>query len=171
MAGLNSKMWVDTDFINQLKHLPDDVKKTAHRAVQLTNHWFRAITMAELGYALEIDEKSAFRSRFKVYSKAGVKARLWVGIRQIGVHRLGKPQQTPDGVKVGSHFFEKAFISPMNSDELLVFRRAGKHRKTAQMVMMDISAEAEEILGTYQTELNAKFQEFFIREFRQLHRP
>lgn len=170
MAGLNSRMSIDTEFIRRLTHLPDDINKTAEKALRRTNHWLRAVTMAELGYALQIDTKSALRTRVRTYKNGAMKTDLWVGIRKLGVHRLGAPKQKDKGVQVGSHFFEKAFISPMNSDELLVFRRTGKHRKTVKMVMLDISEEAEEIIGSYQSELSKKFEEFFSREFRLLHR-
>lgn len=170
MAGLNSKMHLDTDFINRLTHLPDDIHKTAMRALDRTNHWLRNVTMAELGYALEIDKKSALRTRFKSYKKGAGKSVLWVGIRKIAVNRLGTPKKKRDGVQVGTHFFDKAFIAPLNSSELLVFRRTGKSRKSLEMVTLDISSEAEEIIGSYQSELNKKFEEFFSREFRLLHR-
>ena len=169
MDGLNSKMYLDTDFINRLTHLPDDIHKAAMRALDRTNHWLRAVSMAELGYALEIDKKSALRTRFKSYKKGAGKSLLWVGIRKIGVHRLGTPKKKGKGVQVGTHFFDKAFIAPMNSSELLVFRRTGKSRKSLEMVTLDISSEAEEIIGSYQADLNKKFEEFFSREFRLLH--
>ena len=168
MDGLNSKIWIDTGFIEKLRHLPDDIEKTAARALQKTNHWLRTVTQAELGYALQIDTKSALKTRFRSYKKGGMKTTLWVGIRNIGVHRLGTPAKKGKGVQVGKHFFDKAFIAPMNSSELLVFRRTGKSRKSLEMVMLDISSEAEEILGSYQSELNKKFEEFFNREFRLL---
>ncbi|OOF25052.1 phage tail protein [Salinivibrio proteolyticus] len=169
MAGLSSRMWVDTDFIKRLPNLPSDVQKAAQIAVRKTNQWFRHITMTELGYELAIDNKAALRSRFKVYRQGGVRARLWVGIRDIGVHRLGKPVQQKEGVAVGERFFEKAFISPMNSSELLVFRRTGKHRSQIEMVQLDIADEAEEIIGSYQADLNRKFEEIFTREFHRLY--
>ncbi|MFD2177857.1 phage tail protein [Veronia pacifica] len=170
MSGLNSKMWVDTDFLNKLNALPDDIAKAAHRAVKRTNEWFRAVTMAELGYSLEIDQKTALRTRFRVYNRRGSRARLWVGIRDIGVHRLGAPKQLKDGVAVGKQFFKQAFISPMNSSELLVWRRTGKSRKSIRLVTLEIAGEAEDIIGTYQIELNRKFQEYFSREFHALYR-
>lgn len=170
MAGLSTRMWVDTDFINRISHLPENVEKAAKRAVRATNRWFRHVTMAELGYELKIDNKSAMRSRFKVFRQAGVRARLWVGIRDIGIHRVGTPKQYSDGVAVGEHFYEKAFISPMNSSELLVWQRTGKHKSQIEMVTLDIADEAEEILGAYQARLNEKFREYFLREFHALHR-
>ncbi|MEL6113761.1 phage tail protein [Photobacterium sp. SP02] len=164
MVGLNTQMVVDTEFLEKFKHLPDELNKAVRRAIRSVNNWFKAVTMAELGFELNIEAKS-FRTRFRVY-QSGRTSKLWVGVRKIGVHRLGKPVQTKSGVQVGEHFFDGAFINPMDSDQLLVFRRTMKGRKSIQLVTMDISDQAEEIIDSYLPELNRKFEEHFHREFR-----
>ena len=166
MSGLNSRIDIDTAFLQKLGHLPDEISKAARRAVSKTNLWLRTTTRAELGYELSIDSK-AMNTRFRVYKK-GNTSKLWVGVREIGVHLIGAPKQTKDGVQVGGRFFEKAFISPMNSGELLVWRRNGKAKSNIELVKLDYADEAEEIIGSYTHELNHKFKEFFDREFKRI---
>ncbi|WP_417883574.1 phage tail protein [Vibrio rumoiensis] len=165
MAGLNTQMEIDTEFIQKLAQFPKLISQSARKALSKTNTWLRSATMVELGYELRIDKK-AMNSRFRVY-KSGHTTRLWIGINDIAVHRLGKPVQKANGVQVGDHFFEKAFISPMNSDELLVWRRTGKQRSQIEMVKLDVSDEAEEIIGSYAPEINRKFREYFHVEFQR----
>lgn len=164
MDGLNTIVDLDTEFLKKVSHLPDELYKAARRALVLTNRWFRLVTLAETGKELRIDSK-AMKTRFRVYKKGG-QSKLWVGVRSVGVHRIGKPEQMKDGVQVGDHFFDKAFISPMNSSELLVWRRTGEHDKSLERVDLDVADEAEEIIGSYMTELNRKFEEYFYREFQ-----
>lgn len=164
MDGLNTRMEIDTAFIERLSYLPEEIAKAARRALAKTNMWLRNITRIELGYELAMDSK-ALRTRFRVYRK-GYTSKLWVGVNEIEVHQLGTPKQTAKGVQVGKHFFDKAFISPMNSDELLVWRRTGQSRSVIERVTLDIAEEAEEIIGSYLTELNKKFKEHFDREFQ-----
>lgn len=166
MAGLNTQMTIDTSFIKSLAQFPDLIKKAARKAMTKTNNWLRTATMAELGYELSIDTRK-MKKRFRVYN-SGLTSRVWVGINDIKVHRLGTPVQKRDGVQVGSHFFEKAFIAPSNSDELLVWRRTGKYRKEIEMVTFEFAHEAEEIIGSYATEINVRFREYFNVEFQLL---
>ena len=164
MTSLNSNMVLDTRFLARLSYLPDELAKAAKQAMIKTNRWLRAASMADLGYELNIDA-NAMTTRFKTYKSGGM-SKLWVGVRSLGVHRLGTPVQNGKGVQVGSHFYDGAFISPMDSDQLLVFRRENKGRKSIKLVTIDISEEAEEIIDSYLPDLNRKFEEFFHREFQ-----
>lgn len=164
MAGLNSQMMLDTRVLEKFSQLPVELAKAARRAVVKTNRWLRAVSMADLGYELSIDSK-AMKTRYRVYQR-GQTSKLWVGVREVGVHRLGKPVQGRDGVTVGRHFYKGAFISPMDSDQLLVFRRQSRARKSIKLVTMDISEQSEEIIESYLPELNRKFEEHFHHEFK-----
>lgn len=169
MAGLNTnsnRLLLDTEFIRKYEAFEKEIPKAVQRAATLTNRWLRAVTMAELGYELKIDNK-ALRSRFRNY-KNGRISKLWIGVNEIGVHRTGKPIQNKLGVRVGSEFYDGGFISRMQSDELLVFRRTGKQRSSIELVTVDISADTEEIINNYLPDINRKFEEFFHREFRNV---
>lgn len=169
MAGLNTnsnRLLLDTEFIRKYEAFEKEIPRAVQRAATLTNRWLRAVTMAELGYELKIDNK-ALRSRFRNY-KNGRISKLWIGVNEIGVHRTGKPIQNKLGVRVGSEFYEGAFISRMQSDELLVFRRTGKQRSSIELITVDISADTEEIINNYLPDINRKFEEFFHREFRNV---
>lgn len=167
MTGLNSEMVLDTEFLKPLASLPDELAKAARRTAQKTNRWLRAITMAELGFELSISSR-AISKRFRVYGRAGRTTKLWIGIRDIGVHRLGTPQQTSRGVEVGEHFFPGAFINPMDSDALLVWRRRSRVRTDIEMVRLDISEETESIVAQYLPQVNRKFRELFNHEFQDV---
>ncbi|HFQ4959206.1 TPA: phage tail protein [Vibrio vulnificus] len=167
MSGLNSsgsRLVLDSEFIRRYSAFEKEIPKAVQRAVSATNRWLRAVTMAELGYELKIDNK-ALRSRFRTY-KNGRISKLWIGVRDIGVHRAGKPVQNRLGVRVGAEFYEGAFISPMDSGELLVWRRRGKARTNIEMVTIDIADDVDEIVENYLPQINRKFEEFFHREFR-----
>ncbi|MDW6016770.1 phage tail protein [Vibrio plantisponsor] len=162
----NNRMLLDTNFIRKFEAFEDELPKVVQRAAALTNRWLRTVTMAELGYELHIDNK-ALRSRFRTY-KNGRISKLWIGVNEIGVHRMGKPVQNKLGVRVGSEFYDGAFISPMQSDQPLVFRRTGKGRSSIEMVTVDISEDTENIINNYLPDINRKFEEFFYREFRNV---
>ena len=166
MAGLNTQIAIDTEFVHKLPQIPELISKAARKATRKTNTWLRIVTMAELGHELHIDTRS-MKTRFKVYSK-GYTTKLWIGVNDVYAHRLGTPVQKRDGVQVGEHFFEKAFISPMDSDELLVWQRTGKQRSEIEMCSLDVKQEAEEIIGSYATDVNRKFREYFHVEFNHL---
>ncbi len=169
MSGLNSsrnKMLLETEFIRHYEAFEKEIPKAEMRAVLLTSRWLRAVSMAELGYELKIAKRS-LRTRFRVY-KNGRMSKVWIGVRDIGVHRMGKPVQNRLGVRVGEHFYEGAFISPMDSDELLVWRRRGKSRTDIEMVKLDIADDVDEIVENYLPDINRKFEEFFHREFRHV---
>ncbi|MFM2477373.1 phage tail protein [Celerinatantimonas sp. MCCC 1A17872] len=167
MAGPSSTMAIDTAFLNAFEHLPNELAKAVRRSAQLTNRWLRAITMAELGVELQISSK-AINTRFRSYGRGGQSTKLWIGIRDVGVHRLGRPVQTAHGVEVGNHFFPGAFINPMQSSDLLVWRRRSKVRTDIEMVRLDISDEAQAIVAAYLPQVNRKFRELFHREFRHV---
>ncbi|WED23073.1 phage tail protein [Vibrio sp. JC009] len=170
MAGRSisgNRALINSEFLQQYASFEKELPKIVQRAARLTNEWLAAITMTELGYELQIDNKS-LRSRFRIY-KNGRMSKLWIGLNEIGVHRLGRPVQNRLGVRVGDRFYEGAFISPMESDELLVFRRTGKSRSSIELVTEDISEDTEEIINNYLPDINRKFEEFFVREFRSIY--
>ncbi len=162
----NNRMLLDTDFIRKFEAFEDELPKVVQRAATLTNRWLRTVTMAELGYELHIDNK-ALRSRFRTYKNGGI-SKLWIGVNEVGIHRTGNPVQNKSGVRVGSEFYEGAFISSMQSDQTLVFRRTGKGRSSIEMVTVDISEDTENIINNYLPDINRKFEEFFHREFRNV---
>ena len=169
MSGLNSSrssLLLDTEFIRRYEAFEEEIPKAVLRAASLTSRWLRGVSMAELGYELSIDNK-ALRSRFRVY-KNGRVSKLWIGVRDIGVHRLGKPVQNRLGVRVGEHFFAGAFISPMDSDQLLVWRRRGKARSIIERVEIDIADDVDSIVENYLPDINRKFEAFFHREFKHV---
>ncbi|CDT82290.1 phage tail protein [Vibrio splendidus] len=169
MSGLNfsrSQLLLDTEFIRRYEAFEEEIPKAVLRAASLTSRWLRAVSMAELGYELSLDNK-ALRSRFRVY-KNGRVSKLWIGVRDIGVHRMGKPVQNRLGVRVGEHFFVGAFISPMDSDELLVWRRRGKSRSSIERVEIDIADDVDSIIENYLSDINRKFEAFFHREFKHV---
>ncbi|AUI88156.1 phage tail protein [Vibrio azureus] len=169
MNGLNSSRneWqLDTTFIHRYEAFEKAIPKAVIRAASLTSRWLRGVSMAELGYEMSIDIK-ALRSRFRVYKKGRV-SKVWIGVRDIGVHRLGRPVQTRSGVQVGEHFFAGAFISPMDSDQLLVWRRRGKSNKRIESVTIEIHDEVDAIVESYLPDINRKFEAFFHREFKHV---
>lgn len=161
MTSLNID--IDESVLDKLASMPEEVNKAAKRAMRLTSNWLRVVTMTELGQELAIDTKQ-MKTRFKVYQK-GMSAKLWIGVDAVAVHRIGHPIQTANGVQVGNRHFDHAFINPMNSDQLLVWRRTGKVRTDIELVSLDFKSEVDEILGSYGSDISRKFKEYFNNEF------
>ena len=116
----------------------------AARAAVKVAQWLRTHSVRELGQELGVKQEP-LKKRFKVYPRHSQgQVRLWVGLLPIAVHRLGQPKLVQGGVRVGSREYDGAFISAMNSDQPLVFRRVGRERLSIELVEEDVS---EDMLG------------------------
>lgn len=140
------------------------VEKAAQRALVKTAQWLRTHSVRELGQELGIVQEP-LRKRFKVFSRQSEReVRFWVGLDPIGLHRLGNPSVTARGVKVNRKEYQGAFISPMKSSQLTVYRRKGRERLPIEMVTEDIEDQARAVIERWQDRVFARFKELFEHE-------
>lgn len=144
------------------------LEKAAQRAMTKAARWLRTHSVRELGQELGIKQEP-LRKRFRVYpQRSKGEVRFWVGLDPIGVYRLGKPKATSQGVKVNSKEYEGAFISPMKSDQPLVFKRRGKERLPIDLVDADIDEPAMDVIERWERRVFQRFKELFEQESRAI---
>ena len=168
MAGfsldLKTEGWLEVESV--VGSATKKLDLAAARALRRTAQWLRTHSSREIAKELRITQ-SPIRHRYNVYSRATAKEiKLWVGLRPIGVHYLGTPKQTPDGVAVGHRRYDGAFISPMKSTQRLVFRRKGRERLPIEMVREDWEGPAMDSLERWEKRAHNHFLEQFEREAR-----
>jgi len=140
----------------------------AARALRKTAQWLRTHSAREISKELRISE-SPIRHRYNVYNQATSKeVKLWVGLKPISVHYLGKPKQTASGVSVGHRQYDDAFISPMKTNQPLVFRRKGRERLPVERVMEDWESEGMTALERWEKRAQQRFIELFEQEAKHV---
>jgi hypothetical protein len=140
----------------------------AYRALVKSGQWLRIHTLRELGQELGI-KQTALKDRFRIYpQRVNTEIRFWVGLNPIAVHRIGSPKVTPHGVRVNHTIYDGAFISPMKSDQPLVFRREGHARLPIELVTEGIDDIANEVIDRWERRVFIRFRELFEHEARAL---
>lgn len=140
----------------------------AARALRKTAQWLRTHSTREISKALRIAQ-SPIRHRFDVFSQSTAReVKLWVGLRPLSVHYLGTPKQTPTGVSVGHRSYDDAFISPMKTKHLLVWRRKGRERLPLEKVTEDWESEGVTALERWEKRAEQRFIELFEQEARHV---
>ncbi|RON16046.1 hypothetical protein [Pseudomonas frederiksbergensis] len=140
----------------------------AARALRKTAQWLRTHSSREIAKELRIAQ-SPIRHRFDIFSQSTAKeVKLWVGLRPLSVHYLGTPKQTPTGVSVGHRAYEDAFISPMKTKHLLVWRRKGRERLPLEKVVEDWASEGVTALEKWEKRAEQRFVELFEQEARHV---
>lgn len=168
MAGFQLTFEVDgwASVERALADAPRKLDLAAARALRKTAQWLRTHSSREIARELRIAQ-SPIRHRYNVFSKSTTKeVKLWVGLRPISVHYLGTPKQTPTGVKVGHRDYDEAFISPMKSNQRLVFRRKGRERLPIEKVTEDWEGPALGALERWEKRALERFMDLFEHEAR-----
>ncbi|MCW6036820.1 phage tail protein [Spirulina subsalsa FACHB-351] len=136
------------------------------RALRKTGQWLRTHSVRELGRELGITQ-APLRQRFKLYPRVeDGQVKVWVGLRPISVHYLGSPAQTVTGVRVGRQSYDGAFVNPMRSRHMLVWRRKGRERLPIERVTQEIAELGEAVVQRWETRVEARFIELFEQEVR-----
>jgi hypothetical protein len=149
-----------------LADAPRKLDLAAARALRKTAQWLRTHSSREIARELRITQ-SPIRHRYSIYSQSTAKeVKLWVGLHPISVHYLGTPKQTPTGVKVGHREYDAAFISPMKTNQRLVFRRKGRERLPIEKVTEDWEGPAIGALERWEKRALERFMDLFEHEAR-----
>ncbi|MCH9690996.1 MAG: hypothetical protein K0U59_02850 [Gammaproteobacteria bacterium] len=152
------------DVAAQVTATTQQLELAAQRALTKAARWLRIHSLRELGQQLGV-RQTPLKKRFQVYPQHHQGAvRFWVGLQPIGVHRLGAPKVTQRGVKVGRTEYPGAFISPMKSQQALVFRREGKSRTPIALIEEDIDEQALAVIERWERRVFQRFKELFEQE-------
>lgn len=169
MALHGFEMTLDvSDQAEEIQALVDTTSKqlavAVHRAMIKAATWLKTHSIRELGAELGVKQEP-LKQRFNIYPKKSAgEVRLWIGLEPIGVHRLGNPKVSREGVRVNSKEYEDAFIAPMKSKHALVFRRRGKERLPIDLVDEDIDKQAVEVIERWERRLMTRFKEILEHE-------
>ncbi|WP_419832784.1 hypothetical protein [Endozoicomonas atrinae] len=113
------------------KHSPEKAEQAIQRALAKLSRWAERQVLRDMSRRMNVSQKilkELNRIRVRLKKSYGSKERyltLWIGINEVGAHRLGNPRQTRRGVRVSSHrFWENSFLmQPVNTSRKLIFER------------------------------------------------
>ncbi len=85
-------------------------KRAAERAVRKAAKWTGGQAAKVTGAELRVQQRF-IRQRLRLFRKGdGTEQKIWLGLNSVAAARLGQARQGPRGVRIGQHFFDKAFI-------------------------------------------------------------
>ncbi len=120
---------------------PRKVNTAIKRSLRKLSRFAERRTLRELSRQQGITQKllkELSRVKVSIYQPGervgqGYSLAIWVGVRDIPAHYLGKTIQTPSGVQTGRHHWFGAFLmQPVNASEPMVFKRKEHWRHKLQ---------------------------------------
>lgn len=128
-----------TNFIRNLDLTSTKVIEASNFAAKATANYIRKESRARLASELNISP-SVLSKRFRQYTKSNGEisvSRAFIGLNELGIHRMGTPIQRRGGVEINGKFYEDAFIQPLSTGKPLVFRRLD-NKKLDRVVTEDL---------------------------------
>jgi len=110
---------------------PEQARRALGRAINKTLSWALSQGLRAIARDSDVPLKVLRRRRRGSLHRATVRELsgvAWFGIRPIAAGYLGTPRQTRAGARVGSHFFDKAFVATMPTGHVGIFRRQRRSR-------------------------------------------
>lgn len=112
----------------------------AKRATRKMAKWTELTALRTMSSQMRIEQK-LLRKRFRIYAeKNGLEQKLWIGLNAFAAKRLGKPTKSGSGIKVGTHFFDNAFVIKKYGGG--VYQRSSADRYPLELSKIEIDAEA-----------------------------
>ena len=155
---------------------PVKVALASKRAAIRTREWLLTHMSRELATRKALPVKG-IKARFRRggkendgqwYSHETQSAVLWIGFIDIEAQKAGTPKQTKAGVRVGKHFFDRAFHVAIFNPAKKVWRRKGKARFPVIKMTIPINDEMEEMLPRYQAAATRMFSDRLEHEINFL---
>ena len=153
---------IDTEFLGKLDYLDRDIDVAVKKTIKRVTRWIRSEIVKRVGEQLGLSVSSS-KHRFKAYSRRG-RSKLWLGLDDIDLHYFGDPYQDESGVSSQNRHIKSAFIDPMHSSKLLVWRRTTKKRLPIERIKNDISVKTVATLKKLEPMINDKFKSIFEQE-------
>ena len=140
---------------------PIQIERAAARAINKTIRWIRTQALRLSASELDIPQK-AIKDRFFTNTARfkNTKASLWIGLNEIGIHRLGASRKTKRGLKVRSHEYQGAF-QPKKLKP--VFRRISKARLPIEKILLPLKS-SEILIKNIYAMASLRFNTFLERE-------
>ncbi|WP_163834743.1 hypothetical protein [Spartinivicinus ruber] len=159
-----------------------EIDKATNRALKKAAKWLRTHSLRELGTELSI-RRTAIKGRVQIFPLGNRGMKVWFGLNRVGVHWLGQPRFSAQGVKVGRRAYPGAFIQPMRSGQLLVFKRKAlaryaqghdskgrprRHRLPIELVTENIETPLRDIAERWEARLIQRFHTLLDHEIEVL---
>jgi len=151
--------------VAKLKIPPDQQRRVMRSAVTKTARWAATRFRGKLGKGLGISG-TVINSRMVVDIKSAEygHARVWLGLKPIGLHRLN-PRETASGVTTDVVSVYGAFIA---LDPRIVFKRQGRTRLKIDKQTLPIEDRAAPIIADIFRQVEAKLAGNFERAYEQV---
>ncbi|WP_419833066.1 hypothetical protein [Endozoicomonas atrinae] len=159
------------ELIALFKHSPQKAEQAIHRALAKLSRWAERQVLRDMSRRMKVSQKilkELNRIRVRLNKSYGSKERyltLWIGINEVGAHRLGNPRQTRRGVRVSSHrFWENSFLmQPVNASRELIFERKDnwhhryqRSKRSGRMMWMGLPLEKKTVRIDVEAETSLK---------------
>ncbi|WP_257296006.1 hypothetical protein [Endozoicomonas sp. YOMI1] len=166
------------------KQSPEKAEQAIQRALSKLSRWAERQVLRDMSRRMKVSQKrlkELNRIKVRLNKSYGRKERyltIWVGINEVGVHRLGNPRQTRRGDRVGSHsFWENSFLmQPVNASRELIFERKDnwQHRyqqskRSGRWMWMGLPLEKKTVRIDREAETSlAKISPLLVNRFTEL---
>lgn len=128
----------------------EDIKQDEakfNKAVKKTIKWLQSEIIRESDLPRKFFKKRAFIGKLK--------NSIWIGIRPVPVHRLGKPRQTAQGARVRGKVYKGTFVH-----NGAVFKRSTKDRNPIEIIEAEVTG-LEAILYAKRFQVKQKLLEYY----------
>ncbi|WP_422463307.1 hypothetical protein [Endozoicomonas sp. ALB115] len=166
------------------KQSPEKTEQAIQRTLSKLSRWAERQVLRDMSRRMKVSQKllkKLNRIKVRLNKSYGRKERyltIWVGINEVGAHRLGNPRQTRRGVRVGSHsFWENSFLmQPVNASRELIFERKDnwQHRyqqskRSGRWMWMGLPLEKKTVRIDREAETSlAKISPLLVNRFTEL---
>ena len=160
---------ITADGFNQLKNFlgatESQIKKASVRALNKTALWLKGKSVKALSEQSGVQQKH-LRKRLQVIKANSRSLKAFVLANTMGVKasRLGKMKQTAQGVRVGKHSFDGAFIAKMPTGHTGVFKRKTKQRLPIKEMFVPLDSGV--ITDLADSEAGSQFRHYLKHELR-----
>jgi hypothetical protein len=145
---------------------PAQATRALVRAINKTLSWATSQGQRAIAAKHNIPLKALRARRRTAVARATSKhlsGRAWFGTAPIKAAYLGTPRQTKAGARVGRLAFAGAFVAPMPSGHVGIFRRLGTSRLPIVEEEVRLTA-AEQALSGVKSQLAERLQTVFFQE-------
>ncbi|MGO0305011.1 hypothetical protein ACTL6P_00110 [Endozoicomonas acroporae] len=166
------------------KQSPEKTEQAIQRTLSKLSRWAERQVLRDMSRRIKVSQKrlkELNRIKVRLNKSYGRKERyltIWIGINEVGAHRLGNPRQTHRGVRVGSHsFWENSFLmQPVNASRELIFERKDnwqhryqKSKRSGRWMWMGLPLEKKTVRIDREAETSlAKISPLLVNRFTDL---
>lgn len=121
--------------VDDYPQLSRQLAKAVKRATRKVSRWLVTHAAREMATKLKIKQQP-LKKRFRLDFTAN-SVRIWFGLLEIGLDRLGAPSQNAEGVRVNGEQYDGAFYRNIYGNEGRVYIRASRNQALKHSVLGD----------------------------------